>query len=107
MGKFYNKINKLLWSIHMVFKVLAISICKHRCIAHKLHTFFFLLSLFIAFFVFIFFYYKVSMRTSHSSSHAFNLINDTHWEKVATPTTYSWEVENTFLENLLAFFIGF
>jgi hypothetical protein len=47
------------------------------------------------------------MRTSHSSSHAFNLINDTHWEKVATPTTYSWEVENTFLENLLAFFIGF
>jgi hypothetical protein len=35
------------------------------------------------------------MATNHSSSHAFNATNDTHYKNVATPTTYSWDVKNT------------
>jgi hypothetical protein len=38
---------------------------------------------------------NASIATSHSSSHTFNPINDTHWEKVVTPITYSWDVEST------------
>jgi uncharacterized membrane protein YhaH (DUF805 family) len=35
-------------------------------------------------FVVIFFVVFFSIVTNHSSSHAFDSINDTHWEKVAT-----------------------
>jgi hypothetical protein len=35
------------------------------------------------------------MVTSHSFHHEFNLNNDTHQEKIATLTTYSWDVEST------------
>jgi hypothetical protein len=35
------------------------------------------------------------MAASHSSSHAFHLINDTHFLKIATFTTYSRDVEST------------
>jgi hypothetical protein len=35
------------------------------------------------------------MPTSHSSSHEFNSINNTHQEKIITSTTYSWDVKNT------------
>ncbi len=38
---------------------------------------------------------KTQFSTSHSSSHTFNSINDTHWKQIVTPTTYSWDVENT------------
>jgi hypothetical protein len=41
------------------------------------------------------------MATNHSSSHAFNPINDTHREKVVTLSTYSWDVKNT--HNLIFF----
>jgi hypothetical protein len=33
--------------------------------------------------------WKAFMATSHSSFHAFNSNNHTHFDKVATPTTYS------------------
>jgi hypothetical protein len=35
------------------------------------------------------------MSTTHSFSYAFNLINNTHWEKVVTSIKYSWDVEST------------
>jgi hypothetical protein len=64
-------------------------ICKHWCNAHKLNQFLFL------FFFFPLPSCKTSMKTTNSSSYAFNSINDRHWEKVVTLTTYSWDVENT------------
>jgi hypothetical protein len=36
------------------------------------------------------------MATNHSSCHPFNSNHDTHLKKVATLTTYSWDVENTY-----------
>jgi hypothetical protein len=35
------------------------------------------------------------MPTNHSSSSAFNLLDDTHSKKIVTLTTYSWDVEST------------
>jgi hypothetical protein len=35
------------------------------------------------------------MATSHSSSHAFNSNNNTYEDKIATSTTYSWDMEST------------
>jgi hypothetical protein len=37
------------------------------------------------------------MATSHSSFLAFTSNNDTYLKKVATHTTYSWDVENTYV----------
>ncbi len=37
---------------------------------------------------------KTHLSTSHSSSHAFNSTNDTHWKEIVTPTTYSWDAKN-------------
>jgi hypothetical protein len=35
------------------------------------------------------------MEISHASFYEFNSINDTHLKKVATLTTYLWDVKNT------------
>jgi hypothetical protein len=36
------------------------------------------------------------MATNYSSYHAFNSNHYTHLQKVATPTTCSWDVGNTY-----------
>jgi hypothetical protein len=50
---------------------------------------------FSSFFAFFFPSCKTSVVTNHSSSYAFNSIDDKHREKVLTHTTYSWDIENT------------
>jgi hypothetical protein len=72
----------------MVFKVSVISFCTQlQTLMYCQQT----KSIFFGFFPSC----KTSMATNHSSSYAFNSIDDKHREKVLTHTTYSWDVENT------------
>jgi hypothetical protein len=72
---------------------LSISICTHFGSIDELPTNYIIsLNLFVVvFFAFFFPYCKVPMPTSHSSSHAYNSINNTNHENIITPTTYSWD----------------
>lgn len=60
---------------------------------HKLLHFFF--PLFFHLLCFLFFFNKVSIVADHSFSYAIISINETHWMKIVTPTTYLEDVEST------------
>ncbi len=92
MKKYITKINKCCYQL-CDFKSLTHlnlhPICRHWCIAHKLHHFYFYFY-FSNFFAFLFPFCESSI-TNHSSPHAFNSINDTLRKK--NPIIYSWDLK--------------